>query len=151
MFDDIKKEIDDTLDHLNPFEKRTPDSANSIIVADLIEQKNNELIGTAGKNEIKDYNEVKEENRLITKGIEVGHIFYFGDKYSKALNASVDLPGGKKDFVKMGNSDQNYLAARNDDNAQQIKAIDKLNEKSGLFILSRRTCGLKFRGRGRVS
>ncbi len=45
---------------------------------------------------------VSEENRLITKGIEVGHIFYFGDKYSKAMNASVDLPGGKKDFVKMG-------------------------------------------------
>ena len=45
---------------------------------------------------------VSEENRLITKGIEVGHIFYFGDKYSKALNAAVDLPGGKKDFVKMG-------------------------------------------------
>jgi len=46
--------------------------------------------------------EVSEENRLITKGIEVGHIFYFGDKYSKPLKASVDLPGGKKDFVKMG-------------------------------------------------
>ena len=45
---------------------------------------------------------VFEENRLITKGIEVGHIFYFGDKYSKAMGASVDLPGGKKDFVKMG-------------------------------------------------
>ena len=45
---------------------------------------------------------VNLENRLITKGIEVGHIFYFGDKYSKPLNASVDLPGGKKDFVKMG-------------------------------------------------
>ena len=45
---------------------------------------------------------VLEENRLITKGIEVGHIFYFGDKYSKALKATVDLPGGKKDFVKMG-------------------------------------------------
>ena len=47
-------------------------------------------------------NEVTKENRLITKGIEVGHIFYFGNKYSKALNAAVDLPGGKKDFVKMG-------------------------------------------------
>ena len=46
--------------------------------------------------------EVTEENRLITKGIEVGHIFYFGDKYSKPLNATVDLPSGKKDFVKMG-------------------------------------------------
>ena len=45
---------------------------------------------------------VSEENRLITKGIEVGHIFYFGDKYSKPMNASVDLPSGKKDFVKMG-------------------------------------------------
>ena len=45
---------------------------------------------------------VIEENRLITKGIEVGHIFYFGDKYSKPMDGSVDLPGGKKDFVKMG-------------------------------------------------
>ncbi len=46
--------------------------------------------------------EVDNKNRLITKGIEVGHIFYFGDKYSKSMGASVDLPGGKKDFVKMG-------------------------------------------------
>tara|TARA_B100001057_G_scaffold200534_1_gene201255 strand:+ start:1910 stop:2476 length:567 start_codon:yes stop_codon:yes gene_type:complete len=45
---------------------------------------------------------VTESNRLKTKGIEVGHIFYFGDKYSKPMGASVDLPGGKKDFVKMG-------------------------------------------------
>ena len=41
------------------------------------------------------------ENRLQTKGIEVGHIFYFGDKYSKPMNASVDY-NGKKEFVKMG-------------------------------------------------
>jgi prolyl-tRNA synthetase len=47
-------------------------------------------------------NKVNEKNRLITKGIEVGHIFYFGDKYSKPMGASVDIPGGKKDFVKMG-------------------------------------------------
>ena len=47
-------------------------------------------------------NKVSKDNRLITKGIEVGHIFYFGDKYSKPLKATVDLPGGKKDFVKMG-------------------------------------------------
>ena len=45
---------------------------------------------------------VSKQNRLTTKGIEVGHIFYFGDKYSKPMGASVDLPGGKKDFVKMG-------------------------------------------------
>ena len=45
---------------------------------------------------------VSDSNRIKTKGIEVGHIFYFGDKYSKPMEASVDLPGGKKDFVKMG-------------------------------------------------
>jgi prolyl-tRNA synthetase len=45
---------------------------------------------------------VQKENQLITKGIEVGHIFYFGDKYSKALKASVDLQDGKKVNVKMG-------------------------------------------------
>ena len=46
-------------------------------------------------------NNVPEEYRLQTKGIEVGHIFYFGDKYSKPMNASVDY-NGKKEFVKMG-------------------------------------------------
>ena len=44
---------------------------------------------------------VSEDFRLQTKGIEVGHIFYFGDKYSKPMNASVDYQG-KKEFVKMG-------------------------------------------------
>ena len=39
---------------------------------------------------------------MLTKGIEVGHIFYFGDKYSKALKCSVDLKDGKKVSVKMG-------------------------------------------------
>ena len=45
---------------------------------------------------------VKKENQIQTKGIEVGHIFYFGDKYSKPMNCSVDTKEGKKTFVKMG-------------------------------------------------
>ena len=45
---------------------------------------------------------VKKENRLITRGIEVGHIFYFGDKYSKPLNCMIDLQKGSKVAVKMG-------------------------------------------------
>ena len=45
---------------------------------------------------------VEKNNQLSTKGIEVGHIFYFGDKYSKPLNCSVDLQEGKKVDVKMG-------------------------------------------------
>ncbi|MBI5858669.1 MAG: caspase family protein [Sphingobacteriales bacterium] len=40
------------------------------------------------------------------------------------------------DLVKMGKEGQGFLASRSDDKTQQVKAIDKLNEKSGLFILS---------------
>ena len=45
---------------------------------------------------------VKKENQMITKGIEVGHIFYFSDKYSKPMNCLIDDKGGKKTSVKMG-------------------------------------------------
>ena len=45
---------------------------------------------------------VNKENQMTTKGIEVGHIFYFGDKYSKPLNCLVDSKEGKKVSVKMG-------------------------------------------------
>ena len=45
---------------------------------------------------------VSKVNQVITKGIEVGHIFYFGDKYSKPLNCFIDSQDGKKNAVKMG-------------------------------------------------
>ena len=45
---------------------------------------------------------VKKNDQISTKGIEVGHIFYFGDKYSKPLNCLVDHQEGKKIPVKMG-------------------------------------------------
>ena len=45
---------------------------------------------------------VKKEHQLVTRGIEVGHIFYFGDKYSKPLKCAVDLQDGTKVDVKMG-------------------------------------------------
>ena len=45
---------------------------------------------------------VKKENQMFTKGIEVGHIFYFSDKYSKPMNCLIDDKDGKKTSVKMG-------------------------------------------------
>ncbi|MDA8688099.1 proline--tRNA ligase [Candidatus Pelagibacter bacterium] len=45
---------------------------------------------------------VKKENQIKTKGIEVGHIFYFSDKYSKPMNCLIDDKNGKKTSVKMG-------------------------------------------------
>ena len=46
--------------------------------------------------------DVDKKNQIKTKGIEVGHIFYFGDKYSKPMNCLIDNKSGKKISVKMG-------------------------------------------------
>jgi prolyl-tRNA synthetase len=45
---------------------------------------------------------VKKSDQISKKGIEVAHIFYFGDKYSKPLKCLVDHQEGKKVPVKMG-------------------------------------------------
>jgi len=58
---------------------------------------------TDDKFDEKEFNaKVKKENQLKTKGIEVGHIFYFSDKYSKPMNCLIDDKNGKKTSVKMG-------------------------------------------------
>jgi len=58
---------------------------------------------TDDKFKSEDFNKnVKKGDQIQTKGIEVGHIFYFGDKYSKPMKCSVDAKDGKKTFVKMG-------------------------------------------------
>ncbi|MBE23814.1 MAG: proline--tRNA ligase [Rhodospirillaceae bacterium] len=46
--------------------------------------------------------EVPKEKRCEAKGIEVGHIFYFGTKYSKAMNAEVVGADGNKTNLEMG-------------------------------------------------
>ena len=46
--------------------------------------------------------EVPEAKRMTARGIEVGHIFYFGDKYSKPMKAVVAGPDGVERPVQMG-------------------------------------------------
>src|SRR5690606_8688646 len=45
---------------------------------------------------------VPEAKRVSARGIEVGHIFYFGTKYSAPMNAKVMGPDGKAVAVHMG-------------------------------------------------
>jgi prolyl-tRNA synthetase len=48
------------------------------------------------------FNQIPEERRRVARGIEVGQIFYFGTKYSDAMNATVQGPDGKPTPVHMG-------------------------------------------------
>ena len=45
---------------------------------------------------------IPKENLKVSKGIEVGHIFYFGTKYSEKLKALVQDKNGKNKAVHMG-------------------------------------------------
>ena len=48
------------------------------------------------------FNAIPEGERLSARGIEVGHIFYFGTKYSEPMGAKVQGPDGKEHLVHMG-------------------------------------------------
>ncbi len=48
------------------------------------------------------FNAIPETDRLSARGIEVGHIFYFGTKYSEPMGAKVQGPDGKEHTVHMG-------------------------------------------------
>jgi prolyl-tRNA synthetase len=44
----------------------------------------------------------QEKDLMISKGVEVGHVFHFGTKYSKAMNTFVLNEKGDKIFPEMG-------------------------------------------------
>lgn len=46
--------------------------------------------------------DVPEDKRLSARGIEVGHIFFFGTKYSQAMGCVVAGPDGKETPLQMG-------------------------------------------------
>lgn len=46
--------------------------------------------------------QVPTDKQISARGIEVGHIFCFGEKYSKPMGAKVMGPDGKEHFAQMG-------------------------------------------------
>jgi prolyl-tRNA synthetase len=46
--------------------------------------------------------EAPEDKRMTARGIEVGHIFYFGEKYSKPMKALITGPDGVDRPAQMG-------------------------------------------------
>ena len=45
---------------------------------------------------------ISADQMIARRGIEVGHIFYFGTKYSKSMNLKVSGPDGKPIYPEMG-------------------------------------------------
>ena len=65
-------------------------------INEIIERFSKFYSATDEKHDVNEFeNNVSKENQLRTKGIEIGHIFYFGDKYSKSMKALVNNKEGK--------------------------------------------------------
>jgi prolyl-tRNA synthetase len=69
----------------------------------VVDQFTSFYAATDEKHDAAEYeSRVAQSDRLSARGIEVGHIFFFGDKYSKPMNAAVAGPDGKDIPVQMG-------------------------------------------------
>ncbi len=68
----------------------------------IVEQRTNFYAATEEMHDEAAFNALPEDRRVSARGIEVGHIFYFGTKYSLPMNAVVQGPDGQMTPVQMG-------------------------------------------------
>ncbi|MFD3262450.1 proline--tRNA ligase [Phenylobacterium ferrooxidans] len=68
----------------------------------LVEQRTNLYAATEEMHDEAAFALVPEDKRLSARGIEVGHIFYFGEKYSKPMKAEVAGPDGQNHPIHGG-------------------------------------------------
>ena len=68
----------------------------------IIEKYSKFYSATDEKHNKDDFNQIKKNDQMHTRGIEIGHIFYFGDKYSKSMNALINNNDGKNINPQMG-------------------------------------------------
>ncbi len=68
----------------------------------FINQRTSLYAATDEKHDAEAFAKIPADKQLAARGIEVGHIFYFGTKYSKPMNAKVAGPNGDDVLVEMG-------------------------------------------------
>ena len=80
----------------------TVDFDDKASLAAIVEQWTGLYAATSEMHDEAAYHAVPETQRVAARGIEVGHIFYFGTKYSEPMRAVVSGPDGKEVTLSMG-------------------------------------------------
>jgi prolyl-tRNA synthetase len=78
------------------------DFANEAEIAGVVKRWTAPYAATDEMHDEAAWANIPEGERVAARGIEVGHIFHFGEKYSKPMGAKVTGPDGKDHFVSMG-------------------------------------------------
>ena len=68
----------------------------------IVDHWTSRFAATSEKFDAAAFEAVPEDSRITARGIEVGHIFYFGTKYSEPMRAVVSGPDGREVPVHMG-------------------------------------------------
>jgi prolyl-tRNA synthetase len=72
------------------------------VIQGIVDTWTSRYAATSEKHDAAAFNALPGEVKLSARGIEVGHIFYFGTKYSKPMKAVVAGPDGGEHPVQMG-------------------------------------------------
>jgi prolyl-tRNA synthetase len=92
--------------HRDYLEMETPgegvDFDDAAGLAKVVETWTTPYAATEDMHEVGTFDALPEADRIAARGIEVGHIFHFGTKYSEPMNAVVTGPDGKDTPVFMG-------------------------------------------------
>ena len=78
------------------------DFGDPATLADIVERWTARYAATSEMHDAASFEAVPADDRVAERGIEVGHIFYFGTKYSEPMRAVVTGPDGKESPVFMG-------------------------------------------------
>lgn len=78
------------------------DYSDDASIANIVEEWTSPYAATDEMHDEAAWEKVAEGDRLAARGIEVGHIFHFGEKYSAPMGAKVQGPDGKDHVVSMG-------------------------------------------------
>ncbi|MEM7215889.1 MAG: proline--tRNA ligase [Pseudomonadota bacterium] len=85
-----------------PVPDETVDYDNDQLIAGIVKDWTSHYARTDELHDDALWAQISEQNQMSARGIEVGHIFHFGTKYSEPMKASVTGPDGKEHFVHMG-------------------------------------------------
>ncbi|WP_455474823.1 proline--tRNA ligase [Bartonella sp. B30(2025)] len=78
------------------------DFTDKTILADIVKKWTSLYAATEEMHNEEEWNKISDNNRLSARGIEVGHIFHFGTKYSAPMGAKIMGSDGKEHLVSMG-------------------------------------------------
>ena len=79
------------------------DYDDTVKVAEIVERFTSKYAATDEKHDAAEFaSRVPADRQLSGRGIEVGHIFFFGTKYSKPLGLDVQAPSGEPVTIQSG-------------------------------------------------